>query len=379
MGSRFYFDLASEQDDPELRALMAEGVMEGDIAITFRREPSYFKGVCVYGDCNQVIKCVDTRTQRVVGLGCRSTSSAYIDGAARRVGYLSDLRSVPEIRRGTLLARGFGYLRQLHEADPVQFYFCVMYEGNSVAVDNLVGGRAGLPAFREFGRVLTPALHLDFPKGPLRLEGVSVERAKPQQMPAIVRFLNEWQRHKQLAPVYREADFGVGAAARRFAGLRAEDFLLALREGEIVGTIAAWDQHSFRQTHVERYSRRLALVRPLYNLASSLTPLKALPRAGARIPFLYFSCMCAYEHDTDILRVLLRAMYNSTRSGPWHYAIVGLHEADPYARLLQEYRRIEAAGRVFIVHYPPGSGDVPALLDAQRQESQRTYVEVACI
>lgn len=368
MGGRFSFDLATAQDDPQLRALMAAGVMEGDIAITFRREPSYFKGIRVYGDRSQVVKCVDAHTQQIVGLGCRSTSSAYVDGVACRIGYLSDLRSVPAIRGGTLLARGFRHLKQLHEADAVPFYFCVIYEGNAVAVDSLIGARAGLPNFRDFGRLLTPALHLDFPKQALRVAGVRVERAGAAQLPRIVQFLNEWQRHKQLAPVYHEADFENG----RFMGLRAEDFLLALRGGEIVGTIAAWDQRPFRQTHVERYSRRLGLLRPAYNLAAYLTPLKGLPEVGARIPFLYFSCLCAHEHDIEIARVLLRAMYNSMRSGPWHYAIVGLHESDPYASLFEEYRRIEAAGRLFIVDYTASAA-------APRSPGQRTYIEVACI
>jgi hypothetical protein len=234
---------------------------------------------------------------------------------------------------------------------------------------NLVGGRAGLPSLRDVGRLLTPAIHLDFPRKALRLPGVTVERATRQHLPAIVRFLNEWQRHKSLAPVYRESDFTVG----RFSGLQPEQFLLALQGHEIVGTIAAWDQGSMRQTHVERYSRRLALVRPVYNFASRFTPLKALPCVGARIPFLYFSCMCAREEDAAILRVLLRAMYNSMRSGPWHYAIAGLHESDPCAHLLEEYRRIEAAGRIYIVSYPEGSSQVESL------RSERTYVEAACI
>lgn len=65
--------------------------------------------------------------------------------------------------------------------------------------------------------------------------------------------------------------------------------------------------------------------------------------------------------------------YNSIRSGPWHYAIVGFHELDPCAQLLEEYRRIEAAGRLYIVSYPEGSSAVESL------RSDRTYVEAACI
>jgi hypothetical protein len=369
-GSRYQFELAREEDDPELRAQMAAGVMEGDIAITFRREPSYFGAVRVYGEATQVIKCVDTHAHRIVGLGCRSTLPVYINGTAERVGYLSDLRSLPSYRGGTLLARGFKYLKQLHDSDPVPLYLCVIYEGNEAAVKNLAGARAGLPNFRDVGRLLTPAVHLDFPRKALRLPGVTLERGSRERLPAIVGFLNEWQQFKQFAPVYRESDFATG----RFRGLQAEHFLLAIKNDAIIGTVAAWDQSSMRQTHIERYSRRLAWVRPAYNFASRFTPLKPLPHPGARIPFLYFACMCARDHHADTLRVLLRAMYNSRRGGPWHYAIVGFHESDPYSHLLEEYRRIEAAGRVYMVYYPDGAQTADEL------ELRRPYyVEASCI
>ena len=76
MSSRYAFDLAGPADDAQLRARMAEDRMEGSIAISFRREPSYFAGCRVQGDATQVMKCVDTATGRIVGLGSRSTSLA---------------------------------------------------------------------------------------------------------------------------------------------------------------------------------------------------------------------------------------------------------------------------------------------------------------
>ena len=117
--SRFEFSLAGPADDLQLRARMAGDVMEGGIAVSFRREPSYFSGCRLQGDATQVVKCVDTTTGRVVGLGCRSTTMAFVDGKRERIGYLSDLRLAPELRRGPLVARGYRMLRQLHVADPV--------------------------------------------------------------------------------------------------------------------------------------------------------------------------------------------------------------------------------------------------------------------
>jgi len=369
MSSRFRFTLAGPDDDADLRALMAQGRMEGDIAVSFRREPSYFAGCVMQGDGTQVIKCMELETGRLIGHGCRSTLDAFVDGQPLRIGYLSDLRSLAQYRGGTLLARGFRCLRELHDAAPVPFYYTVIYEGNDQAVGNLVGARAGLPAYLDCGRILTPAIQLDFPRRELRLPGMRVVGARSSQLPAVVGFLNEWQSQRQLAPVRSVAQFAPGA---RYSGLRAEDFLLAVDDADrIAGTLAIWDQGHIRQTHVERYSRRLALARPLFNLAARVLPLKPLPPVGARVPFVYLACACTREHDLGILRLLLRAAYRKLRTGRAHYAIAGLHETDPFAAALDDYRTIPAAGRLYLVSYPEGTPAPP--------RGGIPYVEAGCI
>jgi len=348
LSARYAFGIADAADDGELRARMAEDRLEGDIAISFHREPSYFAGCSLQGDATTVMKCVDTTTGRIVGLGSRSTLIANVDGLPQRIGYLADLRGATEVRRGTLLARGFRLLRELHQQDPVPFYTAVIYEGNTPAVANLIGARAGLPDFRDFGRVLTPAIHIDFPRPAIRLEGVEFTRGTADELPRIFEFINRTRRHRQFAPVWRLEDFGGG----RLAGLAASDFFVARTGDRIVGTIAAWDQSALRQTHVERYSRRLALLRPTWNLAARVTALRPLPAEGAPIPFIYLAGVAVERDDLQLFRSLLRAAYRGLRKGPWHYAICSLHEHDPLVSALDDYRRIQAAGRLFVAHYP---------------------------
>ncbi len=369
MSGRYTFDLAVPADDAQLRARMADDRMEGNIAVSFRREPSYFDGTRVQGESTQVIKCIDTTSGRIVGLGSRSTSLAWVDGSARRIGYLADLRGAPDVRRGTLLARGFRVLHQLHQRDPVPFYTTVIYEGNAPALASLVGGRAGLPIYQDCGRVLTPALHLDLPRRALRCRGIEIGRGAAAELPDIVAFLNRTLRVRQFAPVYREQDFGAG----RFANLAPHDFFVARSNGRIVGTLAAWDQAAIRQTHVERYSPPLALVRPLYNLAARITPLKPLPAVGARIPYVYLGCAAVENDNIELFRSLLRHACNALRRGPWHYAIASLHERDPLAPVLAECRQIAAAGRLFVVHYPEDAAAAAAL------EPRLPYVEAGCL
>src|SRR5258706_136240 len=88
---RFRFELATAEDDAQLRQRMAEDWMRGDLSISFRREPSYFAACAVQGIETQVIKCTDLETSQIVGMGSRSLRMAFINGQPVRVGYLSDL------------------------------------------------------------------------------------------------------------------------------------------------------------------------------------------------------------------------------------------------------------------------------------------------
>jgi hypothetical protein len=322
--------------------------MEGSIAVSFRREPSYFAGCRLQGDATQVVKCVETASGRIVGLGSRSTAQAFVDGRRVRIGYLSDLRLAPELRHGPLVARGYGMLRRLHAADPVPFYTTVIYEGNAPALAALVGGRAGLPRYVDWGRLLTPAIKLDFGVRQAGLAGVTLQRGSAARLPEIVEFLNRERSRKQFAPAVEAPQFGGG----RLEGLTPEAFYLAVRGGRIVGTLAAWDQSGIRQTHVERYPVVLGLARPLYNALAALATLRPLPAPGARIPYVYLACAATEGDDVNLFRFLMRAVHESLRPGPWSFAIAALHEADPLATVLSEFRCIPAAGRLFVVHYP---------------------------
>lgn len=347
--SRYAFALAEPADDAELRARMAADWMEGDIGVSFRREPSYFAGCSLFGHRAQIIKCTDVDSGRIVGLGGRYRTLAFVDGQAREIGYLADLRGDASHRRGTLLARGYRFLRSLHEADPVPFYVSVVLEGNQAALGSLVGARAGLPTYTAAGRMLTPAVHLDLPRRPLHVDGVTFARGDPSQATEILDFINGRMAQRQFAPVLRGCDFAPGG---RMQTLRYEDFFVARRAGRVVATLAAWDQAALRQTHIERYSPRLRAVRPFHNAAAAVTPLKPLPPVGARVPYLYLCFVAAEGDDPALFAALLRFAYNILRKGQWHYAIVGLHETHPLAAVLADYRSIEAAGHLFTVHYP---------------------------
>jgi hypothetical protein len=358
--TRYAFSLATPDDDASLRARMAQDRIPGDLAVSFRREPSYFAGCALQGSRSEVIKCVDRTTREIVGLGARHVTRAFVNGVPRLVGYLSDLRAAPAARGGTLLARGYRFLRALHEADPLYFYYTVIFDTNLAARSTLVGGRAGLPEYRDLGRVLGAAIHLALSKPALTVPGIRFRKAAAGDIPALAAFLNREHARKQLAAVWTREDLESG-----FGGtLDIADFAVALDGDGIVAAAAAWDQGRLRQTFVEGYSARLCVLRAVNNLLARVLPLKEMPAPGQPVPYFYLSAIAVRDNDATLFAALLRHIYRERRTGPWSYCIVSLHERDPLCAALDGYRAIPMNGRLFSVHFRD-SREPPDALDAR--------------
>ena len=369
MAARYLISLADQSDDAELRRRMAADEMAGDISLSFRREPDYFLGCGVQGTRSQIIKCTDRETGRIVGLGARHIKNLFINGVRTKVGYLSDLRADREVRKRTLLARGYAFLRELHDADHAPLYFSIILDGNDEAVANITTARAGLPIYEKRGRIVTPAIHLDRNRPEQPCAGVTVRKGTASAMPKIFAFLNREFATKQLAPCYGSDDL----QSPLLLGLTPQDFYVAYRGDRVVGCVAAWDQSSFRQTHVEGYAGSLRIMRPLYNFAARLSSLHALPAPGEKIPYLYLSLIATEDNSTDIFATLLRSVYRDRRRSSYHFLIAGLHEQDPLSRVLGDYRSIEAGGSLYLIYYPEDAGF------ASKLDDRPYYVDMATV
>ena len=369
MAARYRISLADSADDAELRRRMARDEMQGDIGLSFRREPDYFLGCRVQGNRSEIIKCTDSDTGRIVGLGARHIKNLYINGIETRVGYLSDLRADREVRKRTLLARGYAFLRELHAGGHVPLYFSIILDGNDEAVANITTARAGLPVYEKRGRIVTPAIHLDRRKPEQSCDGVAIRKGSSSVMPRVFAFLNRELPGKQLAPSDRNEDLH----SPPLLGLTSDDFYIAYRGDRIVGCVAAWDQSGFRQTHVERYSGSLRAMRPFYNAAARFSSLHALPAPGDEIPYLYLSLIATEDNRSDIFAALLRTVYRDRRRSDYHYLIAGLHEQDPLSQVLDDYRSIEAGGSLYLIYYPEDAGYVSNL------DNRPYYVDMATV
>jgi len=366
------FELARPQDDAELRRVLAATPMAGTVAVSFRREPSFFGAAVVEGEFHQTIVARDGASGRIVAHAGRSVRQRFINGAAVPVGYLGSLRVLSEYRRGLVLSRGYRFLRQLQEDGRTQIYLTTIAEGNDAALSVLTSGRAGLPRYEYCGTYHTGAIPLRRRSAPPNLSpGAAIRGATSDDLPKLCEFLDRIGPSRQFFPRYRQKDWFHDAAT--FRGLRAEDMLLACRGGEIVGSLGCWDQSSFRQIVVEAYGAPWVWSAPIYNGWAALRSLPKLPKLGEAFPFLTAVLPIVAENDRQIFTALLESALARSQGRGRSHLLVGMHERDPLIGVVKHFQTHAYATRCYLVYWDDG-------VTLRRQIDGRVpYLELGCL
>ncbi len=369
--SRYRFELAGPAEDADLRQILAATPMPGKICVSFRREPSFFAGAQVDGRFRQVVAARDLDSGRLVGFGCRSLMTRWVNGRPESIGYLSSLRLLAEHRNRGLVARGYAYFRRLHRDGQSRLYLTTIAEGNRMALALLTSGRAGLPRYHYAGRYHTLALPLE---GKLRRrtrhDGIEVRPARTEDMGRIVSWIHVKEPRRQFFPLYEADDFGTETGI--FKDLRPDDILLAWRGDELVGMLAGWDQIGFRQTVVHGYGWILNGLRLLHAIAPRWLGVLSLPPPGKAFRFLTAALPVVSGDDPRVFAVLVETL-RERAARAYSYLLLGLHEADPLLAAAERWQAIRYTTRLYFVCWDDGEELHKGLDD------RVPYLELGCL
>jgi len=346
--SRFEIELADVADDDELRGLLRRSSVPGSISVTFEREPSFFASCRVRGGCFQVGIGRDWRTGKIIGLGTRSVAPAFVNGQPMPLGYLADLRLDDHYRGGTLIARGYRFLRYLHEDRRARLYTTMIFSGNHAAIETIASGRAGLPQYHDMGVVHSPGINIRRNKPPINA-GCDILRGSDELLAGIVECLNRNNSRRQFAPVHAVEMF-----KSQWRDFRVTDFRVAVRGSRVIGVLGCWDQSSFKQTRIAGYGPRLRYLVPLANMLRPITGSPFFPKPGQEVSYFYISFIAVDDDNLQIFRALLRRAYNDSVGSRCLYAILALHERDSLLPALRDYSLTPFSGRLFCVTFEDG-------------------------
>jgi ribosomal protein S18 acetylase RimI-like enzyme len=355
-------ELAKPADEPELRRLLRENPMDGEIRLSLEREPNFFLAAAIEGDRHQVVIARDADTRRVVGMGQCSVRTAYVNGQPTRVGYLHQLRVDRSYRgRGPTIARGHRELGKRGEECGAHLYFSMVVADNRPARRFLEAGAKCLPFYLPLEPFVTLALPVKRVRR-RRLSETTLERGSHRNLDEIVACLRRNGRRYQLASRWGREDL-LSPARTRGLGLR--HFHLARRNGNVVGCLALWDQRSFKQTVIRGYGARLARFRPLVNLAARCRLAPTLPVPGEELRSAFISHVAVNDDDRGVFLDLLAEAYRTASNSQLDYLLVGFAARNELSSAVREaYPWREYTSLIYLVCWQQ-SNAAPILLDGR--------------
>jgi len=348
--------LATPADDPDLRRILRETPFDGNISLSFEREPDYFCAADIEGPFHQTMVVCETDSGKIMGMGDRSIRPLWVNGQPTQVGYFSGFRARDEYRRGLALARftqqGFRYYHQLHTDGRAPFYIISIVADNQPARRLLTAGLKGLPRLQEYTHMTTYAIHPTQPKRDLPLpRGLQLIHGSREWIPAIVDCLERNGMRKQFAPHWTVETL----LSPLTPHLVIEDFFLAVDgSGCVAGCLALWDQNAFKQTVVRGYAGLYKRFRKAINLLAPLGGWPSLPNVGTRLNQA-FACFLALDgDDPDVFATLLRAIYNEAARRRYSYLLLGLPETSPLGRIVKGYHPLEYISQIYLAAWGDG-------------------------
>jgi hypothetical protein len=259
------FAEAGPGDDADIRRLLREHPMPGAVSVSLEREPSLSVARKLEGGEHRTLACREGAGGALIAVGAVVTRPMLVNGAERRVAYLTQLRLATRARgRRAVIIEGYARMRNLIDADAC---FTSILEENTAARRLLERGLPGMPEYRFVSAFHTFVLG----RGAGRAEG-NVRRLSAEDVSGVARLLHESARGCALAALWTEEELSrlVSTGTLTLWGVG----------GSLRGCAGVWDLSAGKQAVVRGYSAALRAARGVINLTAGATGAPHLPAPG---------------------------------------------------------------------------------------------------
>lgn len=324
---------AAPDDNDALVRLAQRCPMEGDVGLCVTRRPDFFALNRLEGQRWQV-GVVDGVDGAPIGSIAVAERLVHLNGQPTPTMYVSDLKVDPAHRDGQAADALVAWARDKCVASQGEtaLTFLTILAGNRSMQRRLAGPR-GLPHLHPFATIRSHSISLLWRRKLPRVVGMAIARATSDDLDEMAALWRRVAPGRQFAGVHDASSLAAWIAAA--PGLDVSSYWLARSgSGELLGFIGLWDQESFKQMHVTSYSRKLSVVRSLFNVAAPGVGATPLPRPGGALRYLTAVHVCVPSDTPGVLRSLVLHAYNELRGQGYSFLTLGLDVRDPLAAAL---------------------------------------------
>lgn len=338
--SRTVFTTATEPDDVEIRALLADVPMNGALRIGFSREPSMFACPAPAGDAEHTL--VARRDGRLISVGSWSEREVWLQGKRQRIGYLHALRMAPGTSGSMrVLREGYASLARESAESQAVAWFTSIDASNQRARKVLESHTNGLPRYHRMAEYQTRVI-------PISQKGPQSSRSGAESIEELNDFLNHEGAKHDLSLAWNEARW----SALERSGFNPDDIVVIRRKGWIVAAAGVWDQRAWKQVVVHQYPKWMARLRPVIGAGAACLGHEGLPDAKAPVPLGSVFPFAVADGCSDLLPELWRDLAAIARRKKLYWLALGLDAEDP---LWQRVRGIGINYRT-ILYWVSGAG-----------------------
>lgn len=352
MSGNLIFEAGTAATEGQLRKLLRENPVSGEIHVSLEREPDAFHAAATSGDRFQMMLAFDGDTRELLGSGGRFELEMFINGQPRRIGYFGELRAQGGLRqRRQLLFGAYRKMYEFHESGSVPYYMTTIVADNTPARRLLEAKLGDMPTYEP----LEPMVTFTIPAGAgaRRRAARRVAAATDADLAEIASALARQGVDYQFHPVWKEE---VLRSQDRCRGLAARDFLLCRDDSELTGCLALWDQRTFKQTVIRGYSKRLGRLRPFFNLVAPLLSRPRLPSPGAQLQSAFLSHVVVQPDDVDTLVSLTSHACSVAAQHGLDYVMLAFAERHPLASALRKHFPChEYVSMIYLVYWDDGA------------------------
>jgi hypothetical protein len=367
----FVFRDADQGDEPVLRKILRATPLPGWVTLSYEREPDYFQGCSIEGDTRTVL--AHTTDGTPVGFFSRAVRTAWIGGRPMRLGYLGQLRLLPQWRgRSRIILRGFQVCRELlyDSRQETPYYLTSILSDNTLARRILTSGIKGMPTYLPLSGFLTlvTATRQSFAHRETA-PPYELRTATDSDLDSLADLLQSSGRRYALQP-YWDID---SLRSLQSVGWHPENSLLLLKDGHPVACGTVWDQRSLRQRRVVAYTPALAYTRPLVSAALRLAGYPPLPPAGRTLDLGFLSHLAVVPGEEAAVPNVVAGLLRLAKNKGLASVVLGLSEGHPWLSLLGGLRTLRYRSQLYLVHWPEGRKAAEDVL------GQPIQTEVACL
>lgn len=274
---------ASEKDGKEISRILESSAGNGNIDLSYTRRPDAYESYMKEPGEARVF--VSKKDGKAICTCAELIRNVYIGKEKSKAAYICGLKKDPEYKKE--FGFGGGAIRNI-QRDDIDYYFCCVVSDNEDTQKKFEKSM-GLLSIKRMCSYKTYIINPNV-KIKAQKHSYNFRRAKKEDMPKLLEFINKEGKKKDLFPVIDSLE--------EFYNLHPEDFCILFDGDEIIAAGAIWNTTNYKQYTVIRYNKLMKFARVFNPIISALGYVK-LPKENEPIRFPMLSFLTFKDENEE--------------------------------------------------------------------------------